>query len=428
MGRKCKEDGLRLCKPRPRRLLVAGARWVVRCKDAGSVRIRDTDATEDAAARRPARSGGTARRRGRGFGEDGAVVGISLLTLVPGIVGGSETYARELCRALARVGQLDYRVFVPTIAEDAADGLPSRVIRRYRASRTTPGRMRAMAGGLVLGTPLRRELELGSLDTIHFPLSVMLPIVSSPPAATTVLDLQHEFLPRNFPRWELAYRRYAYGTTARRSAIVIAISEHARETLIERLSLDPGRVRTIHLGVDRERFSPADVERESFLLYPANRWPHKNHETLFRALELLPESRLVLTGYEGPVPRGVESLGRVPHDELVSLYRRAAALVFPSLYEGFGQPVLEALACACPVACSDLPALREVAGEAAEYLDPLEPESIAHATRNAIARGGGSGPARAARFGWDECARKHDAVYRELGAAAVSRGRRLERG
>jgi glycosyltransferase involved in cell wall biosynthesis len=348
------------------------------------------------------------------------VVGISLLTLVPGIVGGSETYARELCRALARIGQLEYRVFVPPIAEDAGDGLPSRVVRSYHGSRTTPGRMRAMAGGLVRGGPLRRELEVGSLAAIHFPLSVMLPFVSSPPAATTILDLQHEFLPRNFPRWELAYRRYAYGATARRSKIVIAISEHARETLVERLSLDPERVRTIHLGVDRERFSPADVRREPFLLYPANRWPHKNHETLFRALELLPGHRLVLTGYDGAVPAGVESPGRVPHDELVSLYRRAAALVFPSLYEGFGQPVLEALACGCPVACSDLPALREVAGETAEYFDPLEPESIADATRDAIARGGGSGPERAARFSWDECARKHDAVYRELGRATSS--------
>ncbi len=342
------------------------------------------------------------------------MVGISLLTLVPGVVGGSETYARELCRALARVGGLEYRVFVPTIAEDAADGLPAEVVRRYHASRTTPGRMRAMASGLLRGGPLRRELGLESLDAIHFPLSVMLPLVSRPPAATTILDLQHEFLPRNFPRSELAYRRYVYGTTARRSTIVIAISEHARETLIERLSLDPARVRTIHLGVDLERFSPSEDEREAFLLYPANRWPHKNHGTLFRALELLPEHRLVLTGSGGEAPARVEALGRVPQEELVSLYRRAAAVVFPSLYEGFGQPVLEALACGCPVACSDLPALREVAGDAAEYFDPLEPESIADATRRAIARGGASGPERAARFTWDECARRHDDVYREL--------------
>jgi glycosyltransferase involved in cell wall biosynthesis len=347
------------------------------------------------------------------------LVGISLLTLVPGIVGGSETYARELCRALARVGELEYHVFLPRIAPDAADGLSGEVVDRYRACRTIRGRMRAMAGAALRGGPIRRELELERLDAIHFPLSVMLPLVSEPPAASTILDLQHEFLPENFGRAELVYRRYLYGLTARRSRIVIAISEHARETLIERLGLAPERVRTIYLGVDVDRFTPAGLGREPFLLYPANRWPHKNHPRLFEAFALLraeqPQLRLVLTGTgQEDVPEGVESRGRVSTEELVDLYRRAAALVFPSLYEGFGQPVLEALACACPVACSDLPPLREVAGDAAVYFDPNDAEAIAQATREAIARGGASGPARATRFTWDECARRHDAVYREL--------------
>jgi glycosyltransferase involved in cell wall biosynthesis len=349
------------------------------------------------------------------------VIGISLLTLVPGVVGGSETYARELCRGLARVGELDYRVFVPTIATDAADGLESRVVRRYPASSSTPGRIRAMAGALMRGRPLRSELALDQLDAVHFPLSVMLPLVSSPAAATTILDLQHEFLPENFPRWELAYRRTLYGASARRSRIVIAISEHARETLVERLSLDPDRVRTIHLGVDLERFSPADVPRDPFLFYPAKPWPHKNHERLFEAVALLRREhrdlRLVLTGAHPDVPDFVDVRGHVSLDELVELYRGASALVFPSLYEGFGQPVLEALACACPVACSDLPPLREVAGDEAAYFDPLDPESIASATLEAIAHGGSSGPERASAFTWDECARKHDAVYRELSSA-----------
>jgi glycosyltransferase involved in cell wall biosynthesis len=344
------------------------------------------------------------------------VVGVSLLTLVPGVVGGSETYARELCRALARVGELEYRVFVPRIAADAGDGLPAEVVGGYAASRSMPGRVRAMASAAVRGGRLRRELGLDRLDAIHFPLSVMLPPVERPPAATTILDLQHEFLPENFGRAELAYRRIAYGATARRSRIVIAISEHARETLIERMQLEPGRVRTIQLGVDTDVFTPADVPREPFLLYPANAWPHKNHPTLLRALDHLEGYRLVLTGSghaPSPDPR-VDVLGRVERDELVSLYRRASAVVFPSTYEGFGQPVLEALACACPVACSELPPLREVAGDAAVYFDPRDPVSIAEATRAAIARGGASGPARAALFTWDECARRHDAVYREL--------------
>jgi glycosyltransferase involved in cell wall biosynthesis len=357
-----------------------------------------------------------------------AVVGISLLTLVPGVVGGSETYARELVRALARVGELDYRVYVPSIAADAADGLPSRTVRAYRAGTTTPARVRAMSAAALRPGPIRRELELDRLDALHFPLSVMLPPVARPPAATTVLDLQHEEHPRFFSRAELAYRRLVYRWTVRRSRIVIAISEHARRTLIERLGLDPGRVRAIHLGIDHDRFRPdPTVAREPFLLYPANRWPHKNHERLFEAFALLrarrPELRLVLTGSghdRGPLPPKVESRGRVAADELVRLYRSAAALVFPSLYEGFGQPPLEAMACGCPVACSNATALPEVVDDAARLFDPTDPVGTAAAVEEVLADPQPwveRGLRRAAAFTWDACARRHDAVYRELSGA-----------
>src|SRR5207249_4547648 len=104
-----------------------------------------------------------------------SVVGLSLLTLVPGVVGGSETYARELCRALARVGELEYRAFVPAIAADAADGLPSELVPQYRGAQTMPGRIAAMSLATVRPGPLRRALELDRLDAVHFPLSVMLP-------------------------------------------------------------------------------------------------------------------------------------------------------------------------------------------------------------------------------------------------------------
>ena len=347
-------------------------------------------------------------------------VGISLLTLVPGIVGGSETYARELVRALGRVGELDYRVYLPTIAPDAAGPLPSKTVSAYPASRTMPGRVRAMAQAAVAPGRLRRELELDRLDAVHFPLSVMLPPVTRPPAATTILDLQHEFLPEFFSRAELLYRRVAYRSTARRSSRVITISEHARETLVERMGLDPDRVHAIHFGVDHDRFTPeGSAKRGDFLLYPANRWPHKNHDRLFAAAAEL-GMPLVLTGagHEGkPAPAGVDVRGRVPADELVELYRTAAAVVFPSLYEGFGQPPLEAMACGCPVAVSEVGPLREVCGDAAVYFDPTDPSAIAAGVREALARSGElavKGLERAALFTWDDCARRHDAVYRAL--------------
>jgi glycosyltransferase involved in cell wall biosynthesis len=354
------------------------------------------------------------------------VVGIGLLTLVPGIVGGSETYARNLVRALARVGGLEYRVYVPTIATDAADGLPARTVTRYPASRSIPGRMAAMTYAVARPGRIRAEMSLHELDAIHFPLTVTVPDVRRPPSAITVLDVQHEFHPDFFPRWELLYRRVVYPRVVRRARLVIAISEHVRQTLADRLALDRDRVRVIHLGVDLERFTPGEEPREPFLLYPANRWPHKNHERLFEALRLIrrerPEQRLVLTGagHEGkPVPDGVEARGRVSDAELVDLYRRASALVFPSLYEGFGQPTIEAMACACPVACSNTTALPEVVGDAARTFDPASPEAIAGAVLDLLRDPGpyvARGLERARRFTWDACARAHDDVYHELTA------------
>ena len=355
------------------------------------------------------------------------MVGISLLTLVPRLSGGSETYARELVQALAKVGRLEYRVFAPSIAPDASDGLAGTTVSSYAASRTMPGRLRAMALASAFPGRIRHELEPSRLKALHFPLTIAIPRGSGVPAATSILDLQHELYPRLFSRSERAYRRIAYGAAVRESRVVIAISEHVKETIVERLGVDAGRVRAIHLGIDLDRLRPGEGTREPFLLYPANGWPHKNHARLLEAFVLLrrerPDLRLVLTGsgLEKLSPgEAVEIRGHVPRDELVELYRTAEALVFPSLYEGFGLPPLEAMACGCPVAVSRVGALPEICGDAARYFDPAEPEEIAAVTLEVLAAPGElveRGLARAQGFTWDECARRHDEVYEELGAA-----------
>ncbi len=353
-------------------------------------------------------------------------VGISLLTLVPGVVGGSETYARELTRALARTGELEYEAFVPTIAPDAADGLPTRVVSEYRASASTAGRVAAMSRAWLAPGRVRRAMGLDALDAVHYPLSVVIPPVGTrPPAAVTVHDLQHELYPQFFSRSELAYRRLLYKQAVTSCRIVIAISEHARETVIARYGLDPSRVVAIPLGVDHDRLTPGEESREPFLVYPANPWPHKNHARLYEAFARVrrdrPELRLVLTGtgHETQLPDGVENRGRVPYDELVRLYRTASALVFPSLYEGFGLPPIEAMACGCPVASSDAASLPEVCGGAAELFDPLSVEDMARAIEAVLAdpeRYGERGIARARAFSWGSTAWAHEDVYRRLAA------------
>jgi glycosyltransferase involved in cell wall biosynthesis len=127
----------------------------------------------------------------------------------------------------------------------------------------------------------------------------------------------------------------------------------------------------------------------------------------------------VLTGggHDKPLPERVESLGHMPYAELPGLMRRASALVFPSLYEGFGQPPLEAMACGLPVACSNAASLPEVVGDAARLFDPCDPAEIAAAivdVLDAPDEWRRRGLERSRAFSWDATARAHEAVYREL--------------
>jgi glycosyltransferase involved in cell wall biosynthesis len=200
-------------------------------------------------------------------------------------------------------------------------------------------------------------------------------------------------------------------------------SEYVRRSLCERLGIPPDRVKVAPWGIDLNRLKPAGQARDPYLVYPARNWPHKNHARLFEAFQLLrrdrPELKLVLTGDDHPnLPDGVVSLGRVPPDELVTHYQRAAALVFPSLNEGFGFPPLEAMACGCPVAVSRRTSLPEICGDSAEYFDPTDPADIAAAvgrvldldTDNRIR----AGLVRAQRYTWERSAQLHESVYAEL--------------
>jgi glycosyltransferase involved in cell wall biosynthesis len=348
------------------------------------------------------------------------VVGISLLTLVPGSLGGSETYVRELLRGLGRVGDLSYRVLLPPVAADAAEGLPAETAKEYRAARTVSQRLLAMGAAAARPGPLRARLA--EAEIVHYPLTLRIPAVARP-SVVTLHDLQHLDLPSLFPRSERAFRRVAWHRSVRSATRVIVLSEFVREHAIARLGLDPERLRVVPSGVDHRRFNPSADERLPFLFYPARAWPHKNHRRLFEAFALLrrerPHLRLVLSGGGdfARAPDGVEARGRVSDEELVRLYRTAAAVVFPSLYEGFGQPPLEAMACGCPVAASTAGALPEIVGDAARLFDPREPEAIAGAVRDVLetpdewAR---RGLERAALYSWDVTARATDAVYREL--------------
>jgi glycosyltransferase involved in cell wall biosynthesis len=351
-------------------------------------------------------------------------VGLCALTLIPDVVGGSETAFRALLRELPKFPDIDPLVYLSKISADAHEDLNHTVVMSYRANRSNRGRLLGMSEATYRGSKIRREMGLDRLDVLHFPFSTMIPTVESVPTVSSILDVQHEYVPQFFSKPEIAYRRLIYGRTARKSDLVIAISHHAADTIHERLGVPRERIRVIYLGADPQTFSPGPEARKPFLLYPANNWPHKNHQRLYEALMILrrthPELELVITG-SGHVgtelPEGVIARGRVSTPELVRLYRTASALVYPSLYEGFGLPVIEAMSTGCPVASSNVSSLPEVCGDAAMLFDPNSVEGIVEAVDRLLSDPApyvARGLERAPMFTWEKTAAAHVDVYREL--------------
>jgi glycosyltransferase involved in cell wall biosynthesis len=325
-------------------------------------------------------------------------------------------------RALASAGTLDYVVFVPAHAKDAAGPLPAVEVHEPPADRRWPLHLGARA--LVAFRSRRVHTRLDEVDALHYALASPEP-ETDVPTVVTLHDVQHRDLPDFFGPARRSYQQNVYDRAARAAEAVVVPTEFVRERVRELLELDGTRVHVIPPGLNQTVFRPGEDAREPFILYPARPWPHKNHARLFEAFATLrktrPKLRLILTGEGldrlGHLPDGVERWGVVADAELASLYRRAACLVYPSLYEGFGLPPLEAMACGCPVAASNAGGIPEAVGEAAVLFDPLDPEAMAEAileTDDRRAELRALGLARAAGFTWVEAAHRHDELYRSL--------------
>ena len=348
-------------------------------------------------------------------------VALSMLTLVRGGMGGSETYARALTEQLADRDDLDAAVFLTEASKGFSRGIPEEIVPGVHAGGGTVDRLRTVAGLQLRAGSIRRRFD--AFDVVHYPFTVPAP-KPGPRQATvqSLLDIQHLELPELFSTAELQYRKPFYEGFARRADAIVTISRFAKNGMVEKLGLDPDRIFVAYLGVDTSRFVPQLGARENFVLYPARGWPHKNHARLFQAMEIArrsnPDLTLVLTGGGldtlGDLPDWVDRRGLVSDEELSDLYRRAGAMVFPSLYEGFGLPPLEAMASGCPVAASDSGSLPEVVGDAAVVFDPRDPDAIAAGILTALDRSSElsqAGVLHARSFTWERCRDVHLEAY-----------------
>jgi len=257
------------------------------------------------------------------------------------------------------------------------------------------------------------------LDVLHCPTfrGPLRPV--SCPLVVTVHDLAVLRHPETFNLWTRQYSRLCVFRVVRSARLVIAVSEATWRDVVELLGAAEDRVRVVPNGVG-ETFTP-DGPREDgdYVLAVGTIEPRKNLERLAEATRRLSvELRVVGAGGWGRVElgAGVRRLGRVSDDELVRLYRGARCLAYPSLYEGFGIPILEAMASGTPVVTSRGGATEEVAGGAAVLVDPRDVESIAAGIEEAAARRDElvpAGLARARQFSWEEPARRTADVYRE---------------
>lgn len=315
-------------------------------------------------------------------------IGINALYLLPGGVGGTEIYLRQLLRALADIDRRN-RYFVFRNRETGADLVPPAanfqdVLQNVGAS-FRPSR--------ILWEQLRLPAECRrlSLDVL-FNGGFIAPLSVSCPMVTVFHDLQYKRHPEYFRWFDLPFWRILLPAAARRSARIVLPTEAARldfETFFSSLS---ARAVVVHHGVEPEfleigRSRKTSASPDPFLLTVSTLHPHKNLDTLLRAFRMFhedrPEYRLVIAGLKGFDAGGIEALckslrlsdavsftGWIPRADLLNLFAAASAFVYPSRFEGFGMPVLESLASGLPTVCSRIPALVEIAGDAARFFAP----------------------------------------------------------
>jgi glycosyltransferase involved in cell wall biosynthesis len=364
----------------------------------------------------------------------GAVIGIDARAADP-VPTGLTTYARELVRAVTTIGREHSFVVIrrPDSGPPFAEGPNVRELLKAGDASTPTLAGRISALGLDLYHSVHHFLPIG---------------LRAPRIVVTLHDLiwlEHPQLIRGGPLAPLTrqvthlYARAAIGHAVARADRVIAISAYTAARAQAYFGLAPSRLDVVHHGVAHEQFHPPDrppAPRDRYFLCVGNSKPYKNLATAVRAFALcasdLPDVQLFVAGRgdgqtelarlarELGIAARVTFCGNAEVPALVDLLHGAIALIFPSLVEGFGLPVLEAMAAGCPVVASNCPAVAEVSGSGALLCDPHQPAAFAAAMRRLASDAAAAadlrrrGIARAAAFTWPRCAEQTLAVYEGL--------------
>jgi glycosyltransferase involved in cell wall biosynthesis len=357
---------------------------------------------------------------------------------------GIGTYIRNLLRHLARLDRDTEFVLLCRPQDRAAlDSLGE----NFRAVAETAGNY-SVAEQVKIPLALRRE-RVTLFHAPHYVLPLLVPCRS----VVTIHDCIHLMFPQYLPnRMAFGYARASIGVASRRATRVLTVSESSKRDILRFVDIPAHKIDVIYNAYD-ERFGveprEEDVVRvreryqlhDEFVLYAGNVKPHKNLERLIEAFDRIRERgldrlRLVLIGDEisryAALRRAVHRhqlhshvrfLGYLPEETLAVMYRLAGVFVFPSLYEGFGLPPLEAMASGTPVVTSNVSSLPEVAGEAALLVDPYDPAAIADGiyrvlTDDRLRRDLRTrGLARASQFSWEESVRRIRHIYLDVGRA-----------
>lgn len=322
-------------------------------------------------------------------------IGINFTHLIPGKIGGMENYMRSVVYYFPKIkAENEYVIFAHKEIEET---LPtSSDYKIVYVENHEPWK---------LSVELRNKVEEFGIDVWWSPLLVLDPLDLRIPSAFTIPDMQHEYYPDFFAKDVLSWRRKIFKLSAFVADAIFTLSENAKEDISKFLDVNPAKITATHLDsspwfdqiLNEERLATVKSKYQlpdDFIFFPANTWPHKNHKNLIVAFDLLkkkfPDLHLILTGYRSNAhsdilkkigrsknSKFIKFLGYIDNEEMPYVYKSAKCLVFPSLFEGFGIPIIEAMRSDCPVACSNNTSLPEVAGDACIYFDPIIPEDIA---------------------------------------------------